>query len=182
MIAPYRLPDEFKINRYHLRRVNLNDAQAIFDGYAADAEVTRFLGWKPHQSVDDTIAFLKLATSDWNLGKGFPLVALDRRQPTELLGMFHPHLRGHRVNYGYVLRASAWGKGCASEVMCWMVDHALSHPSIYRNEAFCDVEHPASVQVMEKAGMFREGTLRRYFRHPNISYIPRDCFIYSKVH
>ncbi|PTW38807.1 hypothetical protein C8N38_1267 [Rhodovulum kholense] len=30
--------------------------------------------------------------------------------------------------------------------------------------------------------MVREGILRRYFRHPNISDIPRDCFIYSKVH
>ena len=47
MNAPYRLPDEFKTNRYHLHRVNLNDAQAIFDDYAADAKVTRFLVGSP---------------------------------------------------------------------------------------------------------------------------------------
>jgi RimJ/RimL family protein N-acetyltransferase len=34
---------------------------------------------------------------------------------------------------------------------------------------------------MEKAGMEREGILRRYFRHPSISEAPRDCVIYSKV-
>ena len=95
--------------------------------------------------------------------------------------MFHPHLIGHRVSYGYVLRASAWGKGCASEVMSWLVDHALAHPGIHRAEAFCDVENSASARVMEKAGMVREGILRRFFRHPNISDAPRDRFIYSKV-
>lgn len=181
MNAPYRLPDEFETTRYHLRRVNPGDAQAIFDSYAADAEVTRFLGWTPHQNVADTTAFLKSAASEWDSEKGFPLVAFDRRRPAELVGMFHPHVTDHRVNYGYVLRASAWGKGGASEVMGWLVDHALSHPSIHRAEAFCDVENKASARVMEKAGMVREGILRRYFRHPNISDIPRDCFIYSKV-
>ncbi|WP_178390815.1 GNAT family N-acetyltransferase [Rhodovulum sulfidophilum] len=104
MTAPYRLPDEFETDCYHLRRVNLDDAQAIFDSYATDAEVTRFLGWTPHQSVAETTAFLKIAAAEWDSGKGFPLVAFDRRQPAELVGMFHPHLIGHRVSYGYVLR------------------------------------------------------------------------------
>lgn len=95
--------------------------------------------------------------------------------------MFHPRLLGHRVSYGYVLRQSAWGKGCASEVMRWLVAHALSHSQVFRAEAFCDVENLASARVLEEAGMEREGIMRRYFRHPNISAIPRDCFLYSKV-
>jgi RimJ/RimL family protein N-acetyltransferase len=47
---------------------------------------------------------------------------------------------------------------------------------IYRAEAFCDVDHPASARVMEKAGMEREGILRRYFRHPSISEAPRESY------
>jgi len=181
MHSTYRLPDEFETNRFLLRRVNVADARSVFDSYAADPEVTRFLGWKPHRSDADTAAFLKDATSEWDQGKGFPVVAFHRERRNDLIGMFHPHLIGHRVNYGYVLRASAWGKGVASEVMTWLVDHALSHPDIFRAEAFCDVDHPASARVMEKAGMSREGILRRYFRHPNIADTPRDCAIYSKV-
>lgn len=181
MSTPYRLPESFDTARYHLRRVKTDDAQAIFDSYATDVDVTRFLSWPPHQSIVETTAFLEHAALEWDLGKSFALVAFDRKQPAELLGMFSPRLVGHRVSYGYVLRASAWGKGCASEIMRWLVDHALSHPSIHRTEAFCDVEHPASARVMEKAGMEREGVLRRYFRPPNISEASRDCFIYSKV-
>jgi len=177
----YRLPDKFETERYLLRRVEIDDAEAIFSSYSTDGEVTRFLGWQAHSSVAETEAFLKIAASEWEQGKGFPIVAFCREQPDDLIGMFHPHLIGHRINYGYVLRASAWGRGCASEVMSWLTNHAMSHPTIFRVEAFCDVENVASARVMEKAGMTREGVLRRYFKHPNISDDPRDCAMYSKV-
>ncbi|WP_417673994.1 GNAT family N-acetyltransferase [Pseudodonghicola sp.] len=181
MIQMYRLPESLETDRYSLRRAKIEDAQAIFAAYAADPEVTRFLGWMPHHSVTDTNEFLQIVSAEWEAGNGFPLVAFDRRQPAELVGMFHPQLNGHKVSYGYVLRRSAWGKGCASEVMHRLVAHALSHSQVFRAEAFCDVENPASARVLEKAGMEREGVMRRYFRHPNISDVPRDCFLYSKV-
>ena len=44
MNPPYRLPDAFDTDRYRLRRVNVDDAPAIFENYATDTEVTRFLG------------------------------------------------------------------------------------------------------------------------------------------
>jgi RimJ/RimL family protein N-acetyltransferase len=35
--------------------------------------------------------------------------------------------------------------------------------------------------VLSKVGMTREGTLRRWMIHPNISMEPRDCFVHSWV-
>lgn len=176
MTNPYRLPAEFETDRYHLRRLQADDAQAIFDGYATDEEVTRFLGWKPHQSIADTSMFLEIAKAEWDVGTGFPVVTFDQVSG-ELMGMFHPRVIDHRVIHGYVLRRSAWGRGCATEVMCWLVEHALGHPMVHRAEAFCDIDNHASARVMQKAGMEYEGILRRYFRHPNLSESPRDCMI-----
>lgn len=181
MNAPYRLPETFETQRYALRRVQITDAPLIFESYAQDPEVTRYLGWRPHRSVADTTAFVESACAEWDHGTGFPVVAFERQQPDALIGMFHPHLSGHRVSYGYVLRQSVWGRGAASEIMRWLVDHALSHPAIFRAEAFCDLDHVASARVMQKAGMTLEGILRRHFRHPNIAETPRDCAIYAKV-
>jgi [ribosomal protein S5]-alanine N-acetyltransferase len=181
MPETYCLPVSFKTDRFFLRRVVMDDAEAIFDGYASDDSVTRFLGWKSHENSMQTAAFLESVGTEWNQGTGFPLVAFDLQCPDKLIGMFHPRLLGRRVRYGYVLRASAWGNGCASEVMRWLVDHALTHPAIFRAEAFCDVDNAASARVMEKAGMTYEGILRRYFTHPNISNDPRDCLLYAKV-
>ena len=39
----------------------------------------------------------------------------------------------------------------------------------------------ASAKVMEKAGMQREGTLRRWLKISNLGEIPRDCYSYSIV-
>jgi ribosomal-protein-alanine N-acetyltransferase len=63
------------------------------------------------------------------------------------------------------------------EVVRVIVDWALSQQSIYRICAFCDMENTASARVMEKVGMQREGLLRRYIIHPNISDEPRDCYL-----
>ena len=181
MIERYRLPKRFETESYWLRRVRIEDAAAIFTAYATDRVVTKYLAWKPHEDVAETVAFLEAISCDWERGESFPLVAFHREQPSDLLGMFEARLNGSRVSYGYVVKASAWGKGCASEVMRWLVQHALSHPTIFRAEAFCDIENAASARVMEKAGMEREGILHRYLRHPNISNDPRDCFVYAKV-
>ncbi|WP_297341489.1 GNAT family protein [Pseudophaeobacter sp.] len=177
----YCIPEMFETARYRLRRANPSDALAIFESYATDPTVTRYIGWRPHSEPCDTEDFLEEASAEWETGKGFPSVVFPQSEPDHLIGMFHPHVFGHKVTYGYVLAKKAWGNGCATEVMTWLVDHALEHPAIYRAEAFCDIENRGSARVMEKAGMIREGLLRRFFIHPNISEAPRDCLMYAKV-
>jgi ribosomal-protein-alanine N-acetyltransferase len=40
--------------RLILRRFTMNDTDDIFRNYASDDEVTRFLSFSSHQSIDDT--------------------------------------------------------------------------------------------------------------------------------
>ncbi|MFC0200707.1 GNAT family N-acetyltransferase [Paracoccus rhizosphaerae] len=63
----YRLPEELQTDRYLLRRVVPDDAEAIFKSYGTDAIATRYLGWKPHQRVQDTRAFLERVAKEWAL-------------------------------------------------------------------------------------------------------------------
>ena len=62
-----------------------------------------------------------------------------------------------------------------------VVDWALTQQGLWRIWAVCDVQNPASARVMEKAGMQREGVLRRWITHPNVSHEPRDCLCYALV-
>jgi ribosomal-protein-alanine N-acetyltransferase len=48
--------------RLILRRTTSDDAEAVFD-YASDPEVTRYVIWETHNSVEDSRAFLELAVS-----------------------------------------------------------------------------------------------------------------------
>ena len=52
------LPDRFHTARLALRPIAPDDAGPIFETYAQDAEVTRFLVWRPHGGRADTEAYL----------------------------------------------------------------------------------------------------------------------------
>jgi [ribosomal protein S5]-alanine N-acetyltransferase len=42
------------------------------------------------------------------------------------------------------------------------------------------VDNVASARLLERVGMEREGVLRRWLVHPNLSEAPRDCLCYSR--
>ncbi|ACM31409.1 GNAT family N-acetyltransferase [Rhizobium rhizogenes] len=177
----YRLPEKFETQRHLVRRIRLSDAEAIFAGWATDPEVTKYPVWRPHADISQAHDLTKHGDQEWQNGTSFPGVISPRGTPTELIGMIPPRLNSSRVSYGWLIRRDYWGQGVASEVVRWVVEHALSQPAIFRAEATCDVENIASARVMEKAGMMREGLLLRYTLHPNISNEPRDSLLYARV-
>ena len=68
-----------------------------------------------------------------------------------------------------------------TEAMKAVMDWALRRGDVYRVWAVCDIDNLASARVMEKAGMQREGVLKRWSVHPNISAEPRDSYCYAVV-
>ena len=68
-----------------------------------------------------------------------------------------------------------------TEVLTAIVDWGIRQSAIWGIGDVCDVDNLASARVMEKAGLAREGILRRWIIHPNLGWAPRDCFSYSKV-
>lgn len=175
----YSLPETLDTARFTLRRARTTDAEAIFHGYAADPGVIRFLGHTPPTGPDQTRAFLAQVEADWDAGTRFASVILPRGED-RVLGMIEARVAPGRVGYGYVLARAAWGQGCMSEVLRRHVGHALAQPGIWRAEALCDAENHASARVMEKAGMLREGLLRRRLMMPNIAPAPRDALLYAR--
>ena len=52
------LPETFETARLLLRPVTVGDVDAIFDDYAQDEEVARYLIWRPHRSRSETRAYV----------------------------------------------------------------------------------------------------------------------------
>lgn len=173
-------PERFETERLTLRKALLRDAPVIFESYAQDPEVTRFLIWNPHQNIRETEQFLARCQELWQSGDDFAY-AIALKGTDHLIGMFGLHPMQLKVEVGYALARPYWGKGYMTEALCAVIDWALSQPDIFRVQAFCDVENIGSSRVMEKAGMQQEGLLRRYVLHPNISNEPRDAFLYAVV-
>jgi [ribosomal protein S5]-alanine N-acetyltransferase len=174
------LPDSFHTARLVLRPIAHDDAGAIFDGYAQDAAVTRFMIWRPHRSRSETDDFIaQCIATRADISRTY--VILDRNDG-DLRGTFAlRQVAPYRLDCGYVLAQPWWGQGLMTEVLTEVVNWALQQPSVFRIGAFCDVENIGSARVMEKAGLVREGLLRRWLTHPNVSDEPRDCWSYARV-
>ncbi len=67
-------PEVIGTDRLVLRRPVIEDAEAIFSRYAQDAEVTKYLTWRPHKSIETVREFLHICVTEWNEGRWFQWV------------------------------------------------------------------------------------------------------------
>lgn len=174
------LPGLITTARLRLRTAALEDADAIHAGWAQDAEVARYLTWRPHDDIALTRAFLIDAATAMERGRR-RLWTIETLDPLRIIGQIDAHLEPCRANLGWVLARAYWGQGYMSEAAGAVTQALLAQPSIFRVWAVCDVQNPASARVMENAGMTYEGRLRRWIVHPNVSALPRDVLCYARV-
>jgi len=175
-----RPPETIETERLILRVPVMEDATAMLETYARDPEVTRYLTWKPLQSLEEAETALRSRVEGWRKGISFSWTILLKEGGT-LAGTISLRPQGLRLNMGFVVARPYWGRGYTTEAVRPVVDWALAHPAVYRVSAVCDAENLASARVLEKIGMQLEGTLRRWDVHPNISNVPRDCLCYAAV-
>jgi RimJ/RimL family protein N-acetyltransferase len=173
-------PKSLKTERLRLRKAKLSDAEAIFRQYAQDAEVTKYVSWSAHKDIEETREYVRMCLLAWDVGKAFHWV-IERNEDKQAIGMIIARVAGEKWELGYVLARVYWGRGYMTEALKALIAWALKQKDIYRIWAVCDVDNIASARVMEKAGLWREGTLRRWSVHPNISPEPRDSYCYSIV-
>lgn len=174
------MPERIETERLVLRKPRMDDASAIFAGWAQDKEVTRYLTWRPHQHIEQTEEFVQSCISAWEYETRFPCM-ITLKENGVVIGMIDPRIEGHKVGIGYVAARTHWGKGYVPEATRAIIHWAFQQPSIYRVYATTDVENTASQRVLEKVGMQCEGVLRKYIIHPNISNVARDSYMYAIV-
>ncbi|MBX3619006.1 MAG: GNAT family N-acetyltransferase [Rhizobacter sp.] len=173
-----QLPERIETGRLVLRRPTDADALAIFSAYTQDVLVSRFLVWRPHSAVAEAQAFIESCISAWEEASRLAYVLVEAGS-SSAIGMLEARPDGLTVDLGYVLARAHWGKGYMPEAVAALAEAALD-VGYYRVQAFCDVENRASQRTLEKAGFTREGRLERYMVHPNISPVPRACFMYAR--
>jgi RimJ/RimL family protein N-acetyltransferase len=175
-----RPPERIKTERLVLRIPTLADAESIFNTYTQDPEVTRHLPWQPHEFVGQSRDFLAGCVEAWQGDTRFPYIITELGQD-HAIGMIELRLDRFIADVGYALGRAYWSKGYMTEALQALIEWWKEEPSLYRLYAGCDVDNIGSARVMEKAGMQREGRLRRAILHPAASPKPRDCYMYSIV-
>ena len=169
-----------KTARLRLRRLVEEDAQIVFDRWAQDPEVTRFLLWSPHTSLEESLTHAKKCVASWDDEVSFAWIMEDR-ESGKVVGSIAAYPSEYAIELGYLVSRDSWGKGFMVEAVDAVSDWFLSQPSIFRIWAEVDTENLSSARVLEKASFEREGTHRRGIMSPNMSGEPRDAFIYGRV-
>ena len=157
-----RDPPTLETDRLILRKMTPGDAEAIFS-YASDPEVTRYVVWDTHRTIEDSRAFLNLTVRGYESGAD-PTWGIVYKGDHSFIGtcgfaILEPEHA--RAEIGYVISKEYRGRGLATEAVRAMISFGFREMDLNRIEAQCIAENTASARVMQKAGMTHEGTLRQ---------------------
>jgi RimJ/RimL family protein N-acetyltransferase len=174
-------PERVETARLILRRPRTADAKAIFERYASDPEVTRWLGWPRHTSLADTEGFVGFSETEWERWPAGPYL-IERRADGVLVGSTGFGFETPwRAMTGYLLAREAWGHGFATEALR-AVSELAPRLGIIRLHACCHVDHDTSAHVLDKCGYAREAVLLRHTVFPNSGLSgPLDVLMYART-
>jgi RimJ/RimL family protein N-acetyltransferase len=174
------LPERIVTRQLVLQRLRYEDAEEIFYTYASKPEVTKYMSWPTHESVEDTRAFLRYAVSGWYEGIDYSF-SIRLRSNNKLIGSFGVVNEDGKLQFGYIFGPHYWNQGFATEVCQEMMPRLQAQPGVFRIGTYVDTENGASLQVLRKAGLVEEGVLRRWMRFPNQGNAPKDCVAFVLV-
>lgn len=138
-------------DRLLLRPYQEGDAEGMFSSYCHDEEVTRYLTWNPHRSLEDTQAFLSSKIKEQAEPRHYGwLITLGGRiiGAIDVVSLYEDG--GFEV--GYCLEKASWGQGYMKEafhaVLRFLFDEAGFAYAIMK----ADIHNVRSRRVIEREG------------------------------
>ena len=108
---------ELLTQRLLLRRIRREDTQRIFDCWASDPAVTKYLTWQPHESPAATAQVMDYWLADYKKPETYRY-GIELRETGELIGMIDVvgYHHGNPV-IGYCSGRAYWGNGYMTEAL-----------------------------------------------------------------
>ncbi len=135
----------------------------MYQNWASDPEVTKYLTWPTHQSETDTKAILEAWVTHYKEDTYYQwaIVPKDNRdKPIGSIAVVALDDRAERATVGYCIGQNWWHRGIMSEALKAVIDYLFTEVGMQRVDAYHDPRNPHSGGVMQKCGMQFEGTLR----------------------
>ena len=151
--------------RLILRRFRSDDSQAMFENWASDDNVSKYLTWPTHTDP----AITQWVVNDW-------VSSYEKADFYQWAIEFDGQIIGSisvvdcrediaRATIGYCIGRKWWHKGIMSETLKAVMDYLFDEIGFNRIEACHDPNNPNSGKVMAKCGMKYEGTHRQSGRN-----------------
>lgn len=146
--------------RLVLRPFTLEDAPAMYQNWAKDPDVTKYLTWQPHESVEATESILKEWVADYQKPDKYEwcIELKENGEAIGSIGVTHIHTKALSMEVGYCIGKAYWHQGIASEALSAVISYLTKEVGARRIESRHDPRNPYSGKVMEKCGLKYEGT------------------------
>jgi len=168
----------FETDHLILRPLRESDFADYFE-YAQDPAVASSGMWQPYASEEDAradfdhlLTLYPLGLMWWALeakanGKMIGRCQLDRYDPNEA-----------RAEISYALHQGYWGHGFMGEAAERVARYGFEDLKLNRLSATVFPDNAASIRILEKLGMIREGCLRQYRATRGA---PEDVLLYAAL-
>ena len=166
-----------RTDRLELRAPVAEDVRVIFDVYASDPRITKYMDWRPSRHVSEVERNFEIMQGNIQAGKCLSWI-VRKLDEERLCGRVDLRLAVEEADIGYVLAASHWGQGIMPEAVSAVLDVGRSI-GLRRVTGTCDPENRASARVFEKCGFRHVGTQKDALLRPALSDKPRDSECYE---
>lgn len=161
----HRGTQTIETERLILRPFTMADAEPMYRNWASDDEVTKFLTWPTHSSVEVT----KMVLTDWTASYAKPdfynwAIVLKENGPEPIGSIAAVGIdeKTECVEMGYCMSRAHWRKGIMAEALTALIGFLFDEVGFNRIQADHDPNNPGSGRVMQKSGMQFEGTMRQF--------------------
>lgn len=146
-----------------LRKFRENDAMPMYNNWASNPNVTKFLTWPAHENIHVTEEILKDWIKSYNEDNYYHWAITLKSEGDTPIGGISVVSQNENLDLahiGYCIGENWWHKGITSESLKAVINFLIKEVGANRVESRHDPRNPNSGKVMLKCGMKYEGTIR----------------------
>jgi len=140
-------------NSLYLRPFIMDDAPKAYENWMSDDDVTEFLTWDTHRSVEDSEAIIWTWIREYELGTmEWCIVHKRKEEPIGSISVPQDFPEMKYCEIGYCLSKEHWGKGYMTEAVKAVTEFLFRNTDYLWVQARCDSENHGSRRCLEKSG------------------------------
>lgn len=146
---------ELENDKVIIRKFEISDVNMIFENWACDPIVTKYLTWDAHKSLEDTYEILNEWIMSYNDSDTYNW-GIVNKDTNELIGSIRAGDRDEfnkTYEVGYCISKKCWGLGLTSSALDLVLDFLFKDVEVEFVTSRHDVRNINSGKVMIKSGM-----------------------------
>ena len=166
-------------DRLILRRFEKDDANNMFNNYASNPNVTKFLTWQPHKTVKDSENIINIWINEYS-NLDFYQWCIELKEIKQIIGsisVVNIWKEMDKCEIGYCLSEEYWHKGITSEALKKIIEFLFNVADAKTIVAKHDVNNINSGLVMKKCGMEFQCIIKKATKNSNGDHV--DCAYYE---